>query len=409
MNLYRHIPAFFAAFLLAITAYAGVPHKQMLDTKSKKVPQGSSVLFITDTHWGRNAKHSTEQMKYVSGKTGIETVVFGGDSYDWGKDREDALRQLKLYTDGCIEAFGDDFHYIIGNHDANSWPVGKGKCSLEEGLIPDTTIFKTTQAHIQDKVVFDKAGIKAVKKFAFESEDQRKEAMAWMKMHWYRDLPEQKIRLIALETGNRGYTARFLGNNSSALFLAQTDFVAKALLSMPEGYNALIAGHQMGFYKGEKKHGTDIAGLRQMMQVVSAYGTGSKVSVSAKGVSLGKAPLLKAWWKATGSHEYDFSGIARPGKVVMLGGHFHMDMMWLATPSEDGMSVEQINPKKQKTIGKGQVLCFWVNRDVCKGSKKPLMEKGQPTEQSFMAVTFGKGNVTFTRFGAGNDYKFKLK
>ena len=60
-------------------------------------------------------------------------------------------------------------------------------------------------------------------------------------------------------------------------------------------------------------------------------------------------------------------------------------------------------------LEKGQVLCFWVNRDVWKGPKVPLMEKGQPTEQSFMAVTMENNKITFTRFGAGNDYKFKIK
>ena len=207
----------------------------MLDAKAGKIPQGKSVIFITDSHWNVNSGHSTEQMKYISDKTGIETVVFAGDSYDYANDKVDALRQLSLYTDLCVNAFGDDFHYVIGNHDANSWAVGKGYCTEEAGLIPDTLIYKTTQSHIADKVVFDQVGIKAVQDYAFESEDQRKEAMAWMKMHWYRDLPSEKIRLIALETGNRGRTARKFTGNAESLFLVQTDFVAKALMSRPEG------------------------------------------------------------------------------------------------------------------------------------------------------------------------------
>lgn len=404
----RYIVAVFSVLLLAITAYAGVPHKQMLDAKAKKVPQGSSLLYITDTHWGHNSGHSTMQMKYVSEKTGIGTVVFAGDSFDWGKDSQDALRQLKLYTEDCVGTFGEDFHYVIGNHDANSWAVGKGKCPLETGLIPDTTIFRVTQSHIQDKVVYDQVGIKTVQAFPFESEGQRKEAEAWMKMHWYRDLPGQKIRLIALETGYRGYTSRLLGNNASVIALIQVDFVAKALMSMPEGYDAMIVGHQMGFYKGEKKSGTDIAGLRQMMQVVSAYGLSTKVKIDAGEVSLSKYPFGKSVWNAAGSHEYDFTGVTSPGRVIMLGGHFHSDMFWLASPSGEGMTVRQIDPKKQKTLKKGEVLCFWVNRDSRRG-KNPVMEKGTPSEQCFTVVTFGKDKVTFIRFGAGKDYKIKIR
>ena len=248
----RYLSAVLLGLSFIVFSYAGVPHKEMLDAQMKKLPKGSSILFITDTHWNSNTGHSTEQMKYVSEKTGIETVVFAGDCYDHADDKGEALRQLTLYTDLCLDAFGDDFHYIIGNHDANSWPVGKGYATEEVALIPDTLIYKVTQSHIADKVVYDQVGIKTVQNYPFESESQRKEAMAWMKMHWYRDIPSEKIRLITLETGNRGYTARTLANNAEALFLAQTDFVAKALMSLPEGYNAVIVGHQMGLYKGEK-------------------------------------------------------------------------------------------------------------------------------------------------------------
>lgn len=408
-RVYRYISTVFISLAFFITAYAGVPHKQMIDAQIKKLPQGKSLLFITDTHWNKNAGHSTEQMKYLSDMTGIETVVFAGDSYDYGNDKEDALKWLKLYSGDCVEAFGEGFHYVIGNHDANSWPVGKGRCTVEEGLIPDTVIFKVTQAHIADKVGYDQVGIRTVQDYAFDSEDQRREAMAWMKMHWYRDIPSQKIRLIALETGNRGYTARTFANSAEALFLVQTDFVAKALKTMPAGYDAVIVGHQMGFYKGEKKLGTDIDGLRQMMAVVSAYSTSSEVTVSPKGVSLSKYPMMKAYWNAANTHNYDFTSIANPGKVMLLGGHFHCDMFWLASPSAEGVNVEQIEPKKNKTIKKGQVLCFWVNRDVARGKNEPVMQKGTPTEQSFMVLTFGKDNVTITRFGAGEDYKFKIK
>lgn len=404
----RYIAALLVCLSFVIISHAEVPHKEMIDAKAAKIPHGSSLIFITDSHWNVNAGHSTEQMKYLCGKTGIETVVFAGDSYDWGKDKNDALRQLKLYTDECVGNFGEGFHYVIGNHDANSWPVGKGKCSLEEGLIPDTVVFNVTQSHITDKVVYDQVGLKTVQNYSFESEAQRKEAMAWMKMHWYRDIPSQHIRIIALETGNRGYTARTFANSAECLFLVQTDFVAKALRTMPEGYNAVIVGHQMGFYKKDRTVGAGIDGLRQMMSVVSAYGTSSKVTISPAGVPLSKHPFMKAYWRAAGSHEYDFTSVEHPGKAVMLGGHFHKDMFWLASPSREGVSVAQMFPKKQNTLKKGQVLCFWVNRDVCRG-KEPVMEKGTPEEQSFIVLTFGKDNVAFTRFGAGNDYKFKIK
>lgn len=421
----QKLRSFFAVIVLLLggaLAFAGVPHKQMLDAKIKTLPQGSSIMFITDSHWKRNAGHSTEQMKYVCEQTGIKSVVFGGDSFDWGQDADDALRQLKLYTADCVTAFGDGFHYVCGNHDANSWAVGKGKCPVETGLIPDTTIFQVTQSHISEHAVYDEKGIAALNEYAFETEDQRKEALAWMKLHYYRDLPESAIRLIVLETGNRGFTVRNLAGNAESIFLIQTDFVANALKTMPQGYNAVIVGHQMGFAKGEDLKGTDIAGLDQMMQVVSAYGKSASVTIDAAGVSLSRYPMMKTLWKSAGKHEYDFTSVSRPGKVVMLGGHFHLDAFWLARPSDEGLDVECINPKKYKALKNGDVLCFWVNRDVYKGSPKskaaaerlawgdgPLMEKGQPSEQSFMVMTFTDKNLVLTRFGAGQDYKFKLK
>lgn len=421
----QKISSLFAAIVLSLVgalAFAGVPHKQMLDEKVKTLPQGGSIIFITDSHWNRNAGNSIEQVRYVSEETGISTVVFGGDSYDWGTDADDALRQLKLYAGTCIENIGDGFIYVAGNHDANSWAVGKGKCPMETGLLPDSTIFQVTQSHIQHDVVYDQTGLETVRKFPFETQSKRTEAENWMKMHFYRDIPQQNIRVVVLETGNRGFTVREFADNAQALFLAQTDFVANALATMPHGYNAVIVGHQLGVAKGEDPQGTGIAGLTQMMQVISAYGSSASVQISSDGVSLNRYPLLKAFWKEAGSHMYDFTHIQKPGKVIMLGGHFHYDAFWLAAPSSEGMQVDCINPKKYKALKNGDVLCFWVNRDVYKGSPKskaaaeklawgdgPLMEKGEPTEQSFMVLTFTDKNLVLTRFGAGKDYKFKLK
>ena len=60
-----------------------------------------------------------------------------------------------------------------------------------------------------------------------------------------------------------------------------------------------------------------------------------------------------------------------------------------ASPSDNGLEIENADPMKHKTLNKGEVVCFWIN--------------------SFTVVTFGKNKVTFTRFGAGKDYEFKMK
>ena len=79
-----------------------------------------------------------------------------------------------------------------------------------------------------------------------------------------------------------------------------------------------------------------------------------------------------------------------------------------ASPSDNGLEIENADPMKHKTLNKGEVMCFWINRDVRRG-KNPVMEKSTPSEQCFTVVTFGKNKVTFTRFGAGKDYEFKMK
>ena len=78
---------------------------------------GDSFIFVTDAHWGLNAKHSPEIIKYLLTNIPIRNVIFGGDALDSGtKEAEMA----KAYDFMSAYNFVDDgLKYVLGNHDGN--------------------------------------------------------------------------------------------------------------------------------------------------------------------------------------------------------------------------------------------------------------------------------------------------
>ena len=78
---------------------------------------GDSFIFITDTHWGYNQKHSPALIKHVLKNTNIRNVICGGDALDSGtKDSElskgyDFMRAFSFAPGGL--------KFTLGNHDFN--------------------------------------------------------------------------------------------------------------------------------------------------------------------------------------------------------------------------------------------------------------------------------------------------
>lgn len=78
---------------------------------------GDSFVFITDTHWGSNQKHSPDLIKYIINKTNLRNVICGGDILDTGSVENEKAKGYDFIT-----RFSDipgGLKVVIGNHDYN--------------------------------------------------------------------------------------------------------------------------------------------------------------------------------------------------------------------------------------------------------------------------------------------------
>lgn len=84
-------------------------------------PNSMSFLFITDMHWGGNAKHSPALVHEVMRHTGLPLMVSGGDLFDQGEKNE--MMQQATEAIGAIKQPGIFMANVFGNHDDNwnSW------------------------------------------------------------------------------------------------------------------------------------------------------------------------------------------------------------------------------------------------------------------------------------------------
>lgn len=78
---------------------------------------GDSFVFITDTHWGMNAKNSPALIHYLIKNTSLRNVFCGGDILDSGSKNSELAKGYDF-----MQAFGfvpGGLKTVIGNHDFN--------------------------------------------------------------------------------------------------------------------------------------------------------------------------------------------------------------------------------------------------------------------------------------------------
>lgn len=88
-------------------------------------------IFITDTHWTVNAKHSPSLINYIADKLKIKTMIFGGDVITGTQStRELALNEVY----GFFENFDRQLNILstLGNHDLNNNSSTSAELTLDE-------------------------------------------------------------------------------------------------------------------------------------------------------------------------------------------------------------------------------------------------------------------------------------
>lgn len=354
-----------------------------LDAKIASVPKGSSFIYITDTHFPRSTRTSTPVLKYVKDRLKIDHVVFGGDVVDWNPTKEEAAAVVKEYFDELYGIAGKDLIWVHGNHDSNSAAVTKYKYPEETSIIPDTEVYDMTVANYADKVVFDEEILEQYRSEPGLSDWYREQALAYLRMHYYRDNAKDKIRFIVFDTIDNGPTTRHTIRGKKVMS-AQLPFIRKAMETAPKGWTIVLLAHSMGHHRYGVKDGDFHAPLYRE---------------------------VAKFRKETGR------------RVILIGGHQHVDAA--LTVKEVGDTLVNEERDSGDVITRDQVLTVWVNRDAYKArmarwaaggkdcdlekSVSPKMAKGTKDEVSFDIVTVTKkGKVVFTRIGAGEDREYRF-
>ena len=459
--------------------FTGIPkyyeEDQYIEKKIAKIPKNqSSFFFITDTHLfldnsttKRNARNSSSLMYYIKQQTGINVGIFGGDCFDYNSTRELAASNLSDYSHEFFSVFGKKGLWVQGNHDNNSNAISSLGISEDDALITDEDAYNRTVRYIEDVVVFDEIGLNVLKSSAgyYGVTPIYPKAKDWFKMHYYKDDPYGKTRFIILESGDNSWSAKRFSSHYGVLWM-QMDFVASALQSIPQNYNAVIAFHMCGWRDSKTRQPFFSYQHVALMKLLSAYKTKSAATINIKNDNSGFSSKVGDFWTmmkvakgglATTERTFDFSESKGNGKVVVISGDSHNDAVFAGCTINgvfdiyrvceheiDSISAydnsvcyangdeviyqskifacknpiqteEEFDSEKwvkllnKRALPNDSVLLLWRNRDCfmdsyeVKGIKKILMKPGTTTEQSFDVFTIADNSLIINKIGAGED------
>lgn len=175
---------------------------------------GDTFVFVTDTHWGNNRKHSPALVRSVVAQSQIQKVVHGGDvpsAYQTEAQMYEAVR-------GDVEAWnyavGDKLYRIIGNHDIHATD-GTDQSNPTYYELTKGEVYGLLMKGQENRVNYNSADLEG--------------------MYYYFDNRAQKIRYICLnnfETPANAYMSNY-----------QVSWVGDRLLELENGWSVVFIGH----------------------------------------------------------------------------------------------------------------------------------------------------------------------
>ena len=174
----------------------------------------ASFVFITDMHLPSNALVSPYLVKRVIEATPASMVVFGGDALNFHTTRSNAVDLL-----GSMRPMfsGTEFHFVRGNHDANSY----NSAATDELTLSDAEILDLT-----------------------EGTNETREAG---RFYYYRDDDEKRTRYLFLDSGVVK-KPRLAGSE-------QSFWVKDRILELSAEWTVVVVVHR--FFEGQK----DVSGI----------------------------------------------------------------------------------------------------------------------------------------------------
>ena len=410
-----------------------------IDAKLAELPEGKSFIIYTDTHFqssmNRNTRKLADLIKYVREKTGIKTVINLGDPYTGEKTVEKADELFNTSVqEYFFDVFGGDGLFAVGNHDANytRWmsyeratddtkqTEGENGCGAFNYILPDTNIYNSSVANIEDIVTFDTKLIEKLELLTYSpvgvdggefithegklpqkyysAEDMKAEAYAWAKMHYHYDDDEQMIRYIVLDSGDCGLTTKYTLGNAlwTAILPTQFDWLYETLMSTPDGYDVAVVAHMLSHYEEGKNSN------REIYQMLSAFRGGYKIDIHATAKNDNMRILV-----GDANKQYDFSNANFEGNVFTMSGHWHQDESYVWYTDSDGVYQTNKQYRYGDALPEDAVFYICLNNDCqekASDEEDPVMSRGDATENCFSIITIADdGTIYLTRIGAGED------
>jgi len=392
---------------------------QYLDGRIKSIPKGKSFIFFADPHLFKgetrpltptNAMQSPAIIGYIRAMTGIKTVINGGDVVNRASDKYKGLQEHLILNNEMVAVAGKDYLVVPGNHDLNAVNVKPEGGDVGKYLISYEETEKKLFSHI-DRQCEDEERVKGKLDALGATPEQKKEFLAYTRLHYYVDDDELKMRYIVLDAGNQdggrnGVVEELFNISHTKELVLQYDWLYETLMSVPEDYDVAVLSHCFVGYADNFSITTNILGI---CKIVSGYRSKTKVTV---GNPLSDNEKLACYY-AAGNHEYDFTGRKGNGTVVLVGADKHLDVQAKADYDENGNFVSSPYIPGEK-LSDTAVVVNIVQTDCYSNQSRKYpeinneMTPGTKTEQCFDVVTIcPDGNVRFTRIGAGKGREVK--
>ena len=171
---------------------------------------GDCFVFVTDCHWGRNAKWSPALAHYMLRLTSARFIIFGGDVYDSYSTPASARGGLRTFVN-AFAGTQDKLFCVIGNHDFND-PNGTASGNRLKATEVYSLLCKGRESEFSDLHI-ETANDNATCCYCVDN-------------------VTQKIRYF------------FLGcNRLGTIPSAVNTWFASALAAVPDGWNVLVISH----------------------------------------------------------------------------------------------------------------------------------------------------------------------
>ena len=356
-----------------------------IDNRLESIPDGKHIIFFTDYHYQTNSHQSITMMEYVKAKLGGDVkVLFGGDYTDREPTKQSGLSIMRKFSRMCKNAFGaENFLPCLGDHDTN---LANRTENLEQYALSYKDL-RSYIGYIGGKANFENRDAELE---SFVSEEDMQEMKDWMKLHYYVDSENEKIRFIVLAVAYHEYPTllkKYFGNPDYANFAPyrvlvalQAEWIYDVMMSTPEGWDVVMLAHKIAYGAGQTKTGTEDWSLMNMtgacVELARLFKTKSNSSLyydlPAEDLVIGSSiDRFKTFLSDGRNHVFDFSNAPDIRHMVVLCGDNHWDSV---TIRRNGGNIGFVNGGKISAINytNGDIPIICTTCDDNKRRNQPL-------------------------------------